>query len=218
MVADSPPDWQEWIRTPPLSKEAGEDHAALGILDAALEQFQLAGLRRSSMEDIARRADVGRVTLYRRFGNKENLVNAVLLREVQTLLSTARASIDAAETIEQRIAVGLVTVMRQIRQHPLLTRLLAIEPEYVLPHLSTRAEPVMRVGIHFIADLIREAQLANLIARYDPAPLAEALARLAHSVLLTPMGDGSFATDERAAEFARMVVIPLIVHGPTNPA
>ena len=56
------------------------------ILDAALGQFEDFGLRRSTMEDIARRCGLSRITIYRRFPRKENLVEAVVLRELRNFL------------------------------------------------------------------------------------------------------------------------------------
>ena len=42
------------------------DQITTRILAAALEQAELVGMRRSTMEDVARRSGVGRATLYRR--------------------------------------------------------------------------------------------------------------------------------------------------------
>ena len=68
--------------------DRGEDADAVTerILDAALGQFEDFGLRRSTMEDIARRCGLSRITIYRRFPKKENLIEAVVLRELRNFL------------------------------------------------------------------------------------------------------------------------------------
>jgi AcrR family transcriptional regulator len=48
----------------------------VAILEAALEQLALTGVRRTSADDVARRAGVNRATLYRRFGSREQLLAA----------------------------------------------------------------------------------------------------------------------------------------------
>jgi AcrR family transcriptional regulator len=181
------------------------------LLDAALEQFQHVGLRRSSMEDVARRAGVSRVTLYRRFPQKDKLIQAVMLREVQRLIAGTRAVMLGIAGLEERMVESFVHVMRTTRTHPLLTRLLAVEPEDVLVFLTARAGPIIAIGSQFIADQIRAAQRAKEIPAYDPKPVAEMLARLAHSMMLTPQGGLPLETDAHVRAFARRCVAPILI-------
>ena len=55
------------------------------ILDAAYELLLAVGMRRMSMADIARRADVSRATLYRRWPNVNAVVGALTTREFAPL-------------------------------------------------------------------------------------------------------------------------------------
>ncbi|RYE75804.1 MAG: TetR/AcrR family transcriptional regulator, partial [Myxococcales bacterium] len=56
------------------------------ILEAALAQFADTGVRRTSIDDIAQRAGINRVTLYRRFGSREQIVHAAYLQEAARVL------------------------------------------------------------------------------------------------------------------------------------
>lgn len=67
------------------------------IAQGALEQFSEVGIRRSSVEDVARRAGIARVTVYRRVGGKEDLVRLVIEREA----SRAMDELDGALAGEQ---------------------------------------------------------------------------------------------------------------------
>jgi len=51
------------------------------ILDAAVDELRAYGLRRTSVDNVARRAGLSRATVYRRFENKNVLVQAALVRE-----------------------------------------------------------------------------------------------------------------------------------------
>lgn len=192
---------------------APADPGAERILDAALAQFLDVGLKRSSMEDVAKRAGLSRVTLYRRFPQKERLAEAVLLRECQRLIRDTRALMQAIPDIEERIETAFVHLMRAIHSHPLATRLLRLEPELVLPFLTVKAGPVIAIGTAFIAEQIRIAQKSGDFAAYDARPVAEIVARLAHSLLLTPEGGIPLMTDAQARAFARAHVVPFLVHG-----
>ena len=50
------------------------------ILDAALELFGEVGIPRTTIGDVAKRAKINRVTVYRRIGSKDELVRAVIDR------------------------------------------------------------------------------------------------------------------------------------------
>ena len=59
----------------------GADPAAAAILDAAVVEFERQGFRRVALDDVARRAGVSRMTIYRRFASRDELVSAVIDRE-----------------------------------------------------------------------------------------------------------------------------------------
>jgi AcrR family transcriptional regulator len=78
------------------------------ILEAAAELFAERGLQ-VSLDDVAARAGVGVGTVYRRFPNREALVNAVLearVEELITIAEEARANPDAWEGLKQLIEHG----------------------------------------------------------------------------------------------------------------
>jgi AcrR family transcriptional regulator len=195
------------------AEPAGEelDPVAEQILDAALEQFQLAGMRRSSVEDVARRAGVSRVTVYRRFPRKDALIAAMAARETRRVVAAIDARTSAVEGVSDRIAESFVLLLRVAREHPLMKQLLAVEPEEVLRLLTIDGEPVIAIGTAYVAAQIRRAQLEGEAPPYDPQPVAEIVARLAHSLILTPGGAVPVGDDQAAREFARTNIAPLIL-------
>jgi AcrR family transcriptional regulator len=83
-LADPPPVVARLARA--LAVAPDVDPIAERILDGALAQFCDTGLTGSTMDDVARRAGLARVTIYRRFENKNSLIEAVLLRECRRWL------------------------------------------------------------------------------------------------------------------------------------
>lgn len=119
-----------------LSAEASTGEANPGVeqvLDAALAQFEDLGIRRSTIEDIARRAGIDRVTVYRRVGSKDDLIQAVIAREVHRLIDEVVAACSTLPSFEQRIAVGFTTAIQHVRGNTLYNRLLALEADTALP-------------------------------------------------------------------------------------
>ena len=62
------------------------------ILEAALKEFSMNGFSGASMETIAKRSNVSKPTLYQYFGNKKNLLSAVLNLGTYEILAPLRSS------------------------------------------------------------------------------------------------------------------------------
>lgn len=202
-----------------LVKSAGlEDETAGRILDAAVEEFRRHGVRGTSLDAIARRAGIGRVTIYRRFGDKNGLLRALTLRESRLIIAEVEAASARGKDVEDRFALGFVAMLRAVRTRAFFKAWLKREPDDVLRHLTLGGETMMRLGIAFIAQQIRDAQRAGELPPYDPQPAAEILARFAHSLMLTPKGGISLEAEQDSYRFARAYIVPLITHGPAATA
>jgi len=196
------------------TSSSGESDVAGRILDAAFEQFCLVGIRRTSMEDVARRAKVGRVTIYRKFENHDKLVAALLARETTRAIAKVEAAANAVSNVEDRLVEGFVTGMRAIRHHPLIVALIATEPERALPMLTTRAAGGLSLARASMAQEIRRAHKILGIRNADAEQIAEILARLTHSLVLTPETRLPLDDDKRAREFARRYIVPMVTGKP----
>lgn len=188
-----------------LSEESDADAVAGRILDAGLECFSERGLRRPTVEDIARRAGVSRVTVYRRFENKTVLAQAVLLRECRRCLSALDESLAGSEALDERIVEGFVFALRYGREHPLVGGLLRREPEEVLPYLTVRAGAALAVVREYLAEHLRQAGPVS----FDPVAVAEVMVRIVVSFVITTDSALRLETDEDLRGFARTYLVPL---------
>jgi len=83
------------------------DAAREAILDAAFVRFSGYGLRRTSMEDIAREARVSRASIYFHFGSKDQVFRALAQRLHDHNLSAMRDAAAAGGPVEARIRGAL---------------------------------------------------------------------------------------------------------------
>ncbi|MFB8776725.1 TetR/AcrR family transcriptional regulator [Streptomyces broussonetiae] len=193
-----------------LAQPETEEKVARRILDAALEQFTIFGLRRSSMDDVAKRAGVSRVTVYRRFQSKDNLVEACLLREGSRFFQQLDAAVAALPTMEERVVEGFVVALRHTRAHPLFGGLLRLEPDVVLPYLTVQGGPSLTATVDYLTAHLRRAQQAEGRPGSDPRPVAELMVRVAVSFLLNPTSCIEMEDDDQARAFARRYLAPLL--------
>ncbi|MFB7718354.1 MULTISPECIES: TetR/AcrR family transcriptional regulator [unclassified Nocardia] len=183
------------------------------ILDAALARILQVGIRRSTLDDIARRAGMNRVTIYRRFTTKENVVEAVMARELQRALADITAAGSAVSGVEAQIEETMVELIRQIRTHPMVTQLIHVDTDDALTFYTVRARQLVEAGITYIIAYSEYGQAQGTLQPYDARPVAELLARMAHSILLTPVGGVDFDDEQQTRAFVRAAVVPLLIRG-----
>ncbi len=172
----------------------GEDELFDRVAAAALDEFAEHGIRRTSMEDVARRAGVSRMTIFRRFTSKQGLVEVVIAREVRRGMEELDLLWESAETLEDRLVAGFEFAGRYVRGHPLFDRLLRSEPEVLLPPLTLDGGPVLKLYRSLIAHRLQAEVNAGRAATSDIDGVAEVIARLAISLLLTR--DGTITPDD----------------------
>lgn len=190
--------------------EDADDEVRSRILDAAAQGFREGGIRRTSVNDIARRAGVGRMTVYRRFPHREQLVTAALLFEARQELRALGRALSALDDIEEQLVEGFVRGVETSRGHPLFVRLRETEPEDVALRLTIRGASTLDLVRTFVVTLLDAGVATGRLRPMDTHATAEILARVALSLVTMPAT--ALPVDDRDAlrEFARAHVLPLV--------
>ncbi|MBF6434821.1 TetR/AcrR family transcriptional regulator [Nocardia cyriacigeorgica] len=181
------------------------------ILDAALAQFGELGIKKTTIEDIARKAGVDRVTVYRRIGSRDDVVRAVALREVNAVLTELDDVAARNDTLADLVADIFVTVVTRWRAHPLVQRMLTVESDRLLPQLTTEGGAAFTVSTAAGVAAVRQAVERGLLP--DSPELStrvEIACRFVHSLILQPVGSIPLDTDEQMRDFARTYLVPIV--------
>ncbi len=187
------------------------DEITTRLLDGAYEQFCRMGIRRSTMEDVARRAGVSRITVYRRFTTKDALVEQVVRREFRRYFDQFLIDIEQAKTLADRVVLGFVSSLQAIRRNPLIGGLLAIEPDVLLPSMMSDDGRTLATVQRFVAGQLRREQHAgNLASDVDVELAAEMMARVSASFLLMPSHVVDLDDDEQLRTVARRFLVPML--------
>ena len=179
----------------------------VAILDAAQQVFERYGARRANVEDVARAAGVSRSTLYRAYPNKEVLLEAVLVRELDeflTELDREAADLPPREAVVECFARGMALT----REIPLLARLAETEPELVTAAGAASQSDLVLGSAGRVAATLRRA--GATMPEDELHTVAELMLRVAWTYLLNPRG-GLDVTDDRAVrDHARRYLAPLV--------
>jgi AcrR family transcriptional regulator len=165
------------LPSPPASLDA--------YLDAAARCFARHGIGRTSVQDIAREARVDRTTVYRQVGNVTSVVRLLTARELHRLLESLPDHLTGLRGPEVVVDL-LATVIGYGRQHPVLAKVLADEPELIGPYLIQEVPAFIDLVAVAATPLLRAAMDAGELARRDPALVAQLLVRLCVPLLLAP--------------------------------
>jgi AcrR family transcriptional regulator len=184
------------------------DQVSTRILDAAYEQFCRAGIQRSTMDDVARRASVSRITVYRRFATKDVLVEQVVRREFRRYFDQFLADVARAPTVADRVVVGFVSSLRAIRGNRLIGGLLASEPDQVVPSMTS--DTLATVSAFVAGQLRREQAAGHVSARLDVDAVAEMMVRVSGSFLAIPSRVVDVHDDDQLAALARRFLVPML--------
>ena len=179
------------------------DDTDVRVLDAAESWLRSAGLRRWSIDDVAARADVGRTSVYRRFGDRDTLVHAVLARELRTTLQRMRDAMEAEDDLESKAVAAVSTALRSL-DDSVSDALLRSDPDTFLPFLTTEAGPLLAIARTAITQ-----QMATYVD--DPSPeLAEAAARFGLSFVLTRSTILPLHDEDELADAVRTMIRPFL--------
>lgn len=86
------------------------------ILHAAEKLFQQFGLRKTTMEDIARSLGKGKSTLYYYYTNKEEIFDAVVLKEMWEVFEVTKGAVEEAHTAPHKLKAFAITKIEALKQ------------------------------------------------------------------------------------------------------
>ncbi|MFV8048242.1 helix-turn-helix domain-containing protein [Mycobacterium sp. 48b] len=197
-----------------LARVRDPDEITARILSATLEQAELVGIRRTTMEDVARRSGVGRATLYRRFPTKDVLIDAVVLSEARRYLDGSAQARAHAETLEDRMVYETVFTVTFLREHALLKKLLRTEPETILPSLTVDGGAIIDFATeysvaHLRTDLYGTTETTPAQERHLRT-VAELHTRLTLSFIVTPHSGIKLTSLEDTRDYVRTYLLPMV--------
>jgi len=147
------------------------------LLDAGRASILAVGWRRSTLTDVARRAGVSRMTLYRRWPDMATLLADVMAREWSGLALDP----DGDGPAPRRIATGVAGAVAALRDNELFRKIVTVDPELLLPYLLDRRGRTQDALLGRLESAVREGQAAGEVRRGDTGLLAR-------SVLLASYG------------------------------
>lgn len=178
-----------------------------GYLDAARACILDLGWRRTTLTEVARRAGVSRMTIYRTWSDMGRLLGDLMTREWAGVVAATVADEDPAASAVERLVADLVGTVRTLRDNELFVRIVELDPELLLPYLLSRRGRSQDAILTLVADAVRSGQAAGEVRAGNPVALARALVLAAHGFVLSAhtMVDDQASEAELDAELTTLV-------------
>lgn len=167
-------------------EDPGTDARATGddaLLDAARSAILAVGWRRTTLTDIARRAGVSRMTIYRRWPDMQTLLADLMTREWSGVVEDAALS--DATTVRERLVGGVAATVRTLRANELFAKIVEVDPELLLPYLLDRRGRTQDAILGLVEAAIGEGQTEGSVRDGDPVLLARSVVLACHGFALS---------------------------------
>ena len=186
-----------------------------GYLDAARECILDVGWRRTTLTEVARRAGVSRMTIYRAWPDMPAVLGDLMTREwgevVAQAVEEADGSLGNGTDAADRIVAEVVATTRALRANELFVRIVELDPELLLPYLLTRRGRSQEAIAELTAGRLREGQQDGSVRDGNPVAIARSLLLATHGFVLsahTMVDDevGENDLDEELEHLVRSVI------------
>jgi AcrR family transcriptional regulator len=155
------------------------------ILRAAAEQVAAVGLRRTTLTDVARRAGVSRMTVYREYGDAPALIRALLTESIGQVVLGADKDARALPTTRERLVESVVLTVDRLAEHPMMSRVLELDPELLMPFVTDRFGSGQRLGLEHLRGQLRRGIEDGSIRELEVADAARLILLTAQSVIFS---------------------------------
>jgi AcrR family transcriptional regulator len=144
------------------------------VLDAARDCVLAVGVRRTTLTDVARRAGVSRMTIYRRWPDVQSLVADLMTREWTGVVAGVAPPGDGRPVRPQAVA-ALVAGVAALRAHPLFHKIIEVDPDVLLPYILERRGTSQDSVLRALEGTLRAGHRDGTVRAGHPARQARAV-------------------------------------------
>jgi len=154
-------------------------------LDTARACILDVGWRRTTLTEIARRAGVSRMTIYRAWSDMKQLLGDLMTREWGAVVAASVATGEGLDDPVARLVEGIVGTVRSLRDNELFLRIVELDPELLLPYLLSRRGRSQDAILAVTEEQIRAAQETGAIRPGNATGIARGLLLATHGFVLS---------------------------------
>lgn len=137
------------------------------IVEAAAKSFSLFGYKATTMDQVAKMANVGKGTIYTFFKSKEELLEDIVSSIISEIKYEANEAVDACLPFNENVKRVLQRIFTFLKEHELTIKLLQEVRDIGTPAVRDVMNRLDREMIAFIREKIEEAMAKGEIRSCD---------------------------------------------------
>ncbi|MET0475890.1 MAG: hypothetical protein ABW001_14755 [Mycobacterium sp.] len=179
------------------------------ILAAASDLCTLAGVKHTTIADIARYADVDESSVRAQWLSVTEIIGAVVIRDFYAGIEAIESAIHSRDRLGDTIAEAFAAAFWFLDSHPIVGGAVRSDADTILPMAAVSINAVIAAVSRWLVDTVGKAasRQAGLVA--DVESLEEVTTRLIQSMLLAPNISAPTDTLRAVADYARRRYVPL---------
>ncbi|MDM5213828.1 TetR/AcrR family transcriptional regulator [Peribacillus sp. RS7] len=138
------------------------------ILEAATKSFSLFGYKATTMDQVAKIANVGKGTIYTFYKNKEELFREIVQRMIEEMKYEAEQSLDDQLSFFENLHRAVYRILEFRQEHQLSLKLFQEEREIGTPAVQEMVNEMEEAVVSYIKDKLKIAIDKGYIKPCDP--------------------------------------------------
>lgn len=153
------------------------------IIEAATKSFSLFGYKATTMDQVAKLANVGKGTIYTFFKNKEELFDEIITTLIKEMRVAAEEVMDNRLSLHENANLALSKLLEFRKDHQLTIKLLQEERDMGTPAVREVLRKVEQAIINYISNIIQAAIDKGEIKQCNPEMTAFVMLKLYTSLI-----------------------------------
>ncbi|WP_409291750.1 TetR/AcrR family transcriptional regulator [Peribacillus sp. SCS-37] len=138
------------------------------ILEAAAKSFSLFGYKATTMDQVAKIADVGKGTIYTFFRNKEELFREIVERLIEEMKREADKTLNPSLSLHENIHSVLYKMLEYRRDHQFMIKLIQEKKEMGTRAVIEMVDEIEKAIVSYISSKLKMGMENGKIIECDP--------------------------------------------------